>query len=123
MDEGRGGGVTQSGFVDALVSRRLVCLNSQSWKGCHDPVPGRRQVLRPSLLFNAHRKQNRPTPGFITRACRDPSQGRARELGPPRFGKASSALKRQLAQACSLRFSKRGGEQKSREVKLFPKLE
>ena len=53
----------------------------------------------PSLLFNAHRKQNRPTPdvrvaNIITRACRDPSQGRAHELEPPRFGNASSAFKR-----------------------------
>lgn len=31
------GAVTQSGFADELVSRCLVCVNSQSWKGRFDP--------------------------------------------------------------------------------------
>ena len=100
--------VPQSGFADEAGEQTPGVCELPKLEGTLRPqyLAGGR-FLGPSLLFNAHRKQNRPTPdiqvaNIITRACRDPSQGRTHELGPPRFENASSAFKRHPAQACSL---------------------
>lgn len=124
------GVVTQSGFADELVSRCLVCVNSQSWKGRLNPSIWQEAGSQAHpYFFNAHRKQNRPTPDvqvakITTRACKEtPPRVGLMNSGLPGLGMPAGLLSITRLKPVHFDLAKGEVSRRGTEVKLFSKLE